>query len=221
MKGEGCSFPLENNLQCVKHFRISGQELPINSINYFPNVTQMTIEHSSLKPDESILINLNHLIPLQQLTHLNIEYNWFPLEDVIRLIGSTPSLHTLKLHFAYIAEKDLKFLEQSVIFQDVSAKNQIRHVYCSNRCELTKIQFFMKLFPQMEYFHVSTNRSEINEIISHFFPRNFQSFHRLVYLCLTGIPKICLQEVDRFIKSNNLLENYSLKYLHRDLYIWW
>ena len=219
-EGKQCSFPLENNLQSVEHLRISSKELLTHSNNYFANVTQLTIANAPNTLDESFLIPLNRLIPLKQLTHLTIEYNWLAVENIVRLIHSAPNLHTLKMD-SYISEKELQSLEQSTVFQDVLTKNRVRYIYCSDLCLLTEIKVLMKLFPRMEYLDVSISRKEINQIITHLFRKNFRSLHRLVSLCLTEVPKVCLQEVDQLLKWENLLENYCLKHLNGDLYIWW
>ena len=212
---------LEHNLQSVEHLRISSKELPRNPVNDFPNVTQLTIEIAPNEDDDSFLTSLVRLIPLKQVTHLTNECQWLSIQNILRLIGSTPNLHTFKLYFSYINENDLKLLEQSAVFRGIALKSRTRYVYSLNRCTINEIQFLMKLFPRMESFHVPIRRREITEIILHIFQTNFRSLHRLLSLCLADVPKACLQEVDRLIKSRNLLQNYSLKYLNRDLYIWW
>ena len=215
LEGEGCPFPLENDLHSIEHIRISSNSLPENSINSYPNVTQLTIEHSL---EASFLIDLNRMIPLQQITQLNIKNSRCSLEMIIQLINSASNLHRLEFDFSTIRDNDLKLIEQNAIFQTASLKNQIRTIHCDHRCKLFEIEFLMKLFPQMNYLKVPMQRKEITEILSNIFRKHS---HRLVSLCLTRIPKTCLQEVNQFIQRKKLLDNYSLKYLNRYLYIWW
>lgn len=220
-QGKECSFPLEKNFQSVEHLRISTGELPKNPTNYFPNVTQLSVQLCFNRPDENFLINLNHLISLKQLTQFNIGHMWFSLDDIFQLLGLMPNLHTVKFASPFIHHSKLTALKESAIFQDISAKNRIRSVYCSDQCSINDIEVLMKLFPQVQYLHIGVHRKGIYEIISYIFQNNFRSLHHLVTLCLSEVPKTCLQEVDIYLKVKNLLENYCLKHLNYDLYIWW
>ena len=221
-EGEGeCPFPLESNVQSVKHFRISTTQLPEDSILAFPNVTQLTMEYYHEQPDEFFLINLNRLIPLKEVTRLNLVWNGFTIEDLLRLLGLMPNLHTLKFSFSSVDEDEMKSHEQSAVFQEICSTNRIRHVYSSNQCDRTLMEIFLKLFPRMEYLQTYFDRKKINEVILHIFRENFRSLHPLTSLCLVGGPKICFKEIDRLIKTKNLLDHYQLKCLNYYLYIWW
>jgi hypothetical protein len=43
----------------------------------------------------------------------------------------------------------------------------------------------------------------------------------LFSLCITEIPQRCLKEFNMIIKAENLLDDYYIKFVNRDLYIWW
>ncbi|CAF0916788.1 unnamed protein product [Rotaria sordida] len=69
------SYTSEMNLNSVKYVSICEQNITNNHVNYFPNVTQLTIKFYIETFDESFTTTINRLIPLSQLTRLIIEYN--------------------------------------------------------------------------------------------------------------------------------------------------
>lgn len=215
-----CPHLLENNLNTVQHVRLSGKQVTNISTNYFPQATELTIEHRFQTPDDSILTTLARIIPLEQLTKLSLEHYGFPLEEIIRLIRSTPNLQTIKFDFSFTDEKSLKTIQQNQIFQYISTTNRIKHVHLNQSCRLDHIHLIMKFFPQMKSLQTSMNRKELGQILQYIlFNQNL--IPHLFFLSITRLPKICLQEIDRLIKFNKLLEHYSLKYLNHDLYFWW
>jgi hypothetical protein len=75
----------------------------------------------------------------------------------------------------------------------------------------------MNLFPQVEYLKIGMNKKIIYHIIQFLFSKTC----RLVFLCISKIPKVCLRELNRLIRLENLLKDYSIKYINYDLYLWW
>ena len=221
-RGE-CRLPQANNLNSIRHVRISSTECPRNSTNSFSNVTELTIDQFLNTSDRSYVTHLYRMLPLKRLDRLNIEHPCFPLDDMIQLLSLTRNIRTLTIYFPYIDEDTLSTVEQNPLFQGVSRTNQIRYVYSPNRNiqRRRRIPFLLKLFPRMEYLHLSIDRKEITEILSDLFGKQTNRNHRLVFLCFSGLPRMCLHEVDQVIRTRKLLKNYSLKYLNRNLYIWW
>ncbi|CAF4254473.1 unnamed protein product, partial [Rotaria sordida] len=83
-------------LNSIKHLSIYGKQATNNSVSYFPNVTQLTIEHYFKTFGDSIPKTLNRLIPLKQLTKLIIKSYDFPFIVIVKLLRCTPKLTTLK-----------------------------------------------------------------------------------------------------------------------------
>ncbi|CAF3800333.1 unnamed protein product [Rotaria sp. Silwood1] len=212
----------EKNLNIVKHVHICSKQMIINNyVNYFPNANQLTIEHYFKTCDDSISTTLNCILPLKQLTKLNIKSSNFPFEQIIKLIHFTPNLHTLKLDFLSLNEIYLKLIEQNEIFRYVSNTNKITNIDIREKCTLEIFQLIIYLFSQVEYLKIRINKKEINQIIRYLFSKNTDKIRRLFFLCISQIPKVCLPELDFLIKSENLLNDYSIKYINRDLYLWW
>jgi hypothetical protein len=148
------------------------------------------------------------------------EYN-FPFEQLIHLLHSMPKLHTLKLDFLLLFQVNFEILEQNQIFQSVMKTNQIKHFYLNQTCTLDILKFIIKLCPQLEYLQIGMVTRQISEILQYLFPKFNHRIHQLRSLCFTQTPKRCLKELNTFIQSNHLLENYSIKLINRQLYLWW
>ncbi|CAF3828681.1 unnamed protein product, partial [Rotaria sp. Silwood1] len=189
-----CPHIQENNLNSVKHIHIC---------------------------NHSISITLNRMIPLKQLTKLVIESDHFPFDEIVKLLYFTPNLHTLKLDLLPLYETNLKVLYQNEIFQYVSNENHIQNLDLRHWCTLKHFQLIMNLFPQIEYLKTGMERKEIQKIIKFLFSKTNNRTYHLFFLCISPTPKICLQELKDLIQSENLLDHYSIKYIKRDLYLWW
>ncbi|CAF1016077.1 unnamed protein product, partial [Rotaria magnacalcarata] len=72
------------------------------------------------------------------------------------------------------------------------------------------------LFPQIESLKIGVVLKEILNIIRYLLT---EMFH-LSFLCIKQIPKLCLREMNLFVQSGKLRENYSIKLIDHDLYLW-
>jgi len=86
-----CPHVQETNLNSVKHVYICSKRTTNNSVNYFPNATELTIKDYFKTSDDSISTTLNRIIPLTQLTKLVIESYNYPFEQLVKLLCSTPN----------------------------------------------------------------------------------------------------------------------------------
>ncbi|CAF4115220.1 unnamed protein product, partial [Rotaria sp. Silwood2] len=196
---QNCSHFQEMNLNSVEHLSIKSRQIQNIYLNYFPNVTQLSIKHYFQTSDDSIIKTLNRMIPLVQLKKLTIESYDFPFEEEI-----TPQLIVKKENFQYVLKT-----------------NKIKYLSIRESCVLNKIQLIVKLFPQLEYLKTCMNRKEIGQITKYLLLKTNQNTQNLFLLCISEIPKICLKELKFLIKSENLLDDYFIKFINRDLYLWW
>jgi len=118
-------------------------------------------------------------------------------------------------------ETNSKLIKQSESFQHVSKSNKIQHFDLRDLCSLEKIKLIINLFPQLEYLKTGMNRKEIEQIIRYLFRKANNKARHLVFLCISETPKICLKELNVLIKAENLLDDYFIKFIKRDLYLWW
>ncbi|CAF1276471.1 unnamed protein product [Rotaria sordida] len=65
------------------------------------------------------------------------------------------------------------------------------------------------------------NRKEMGNIIRFLITKPNDIIQNLFFLCISETPKICLREINMLIKLENLVNDYFIKYVNRDLYLWW
>jgi hypothetical protein len=214
-----CPHRQENNLNSVKQVFIGNKRITSDFINYFPNATELTIQYCFDRFDKPLIPILHRIVPLEQLTKLDIGLVYFPFEQMVELISLTPNLHTLKLHVLSINETCSKLIKQTDIFRYVFKTNKIRNLEF-NCPTLKDMQFLVDLFPRLEYLKIGMDKQTIEEILRFLFTNRNKLSH-LFFLCIDRVPKRCLQEFDMLIKKENLLNDYLIKLIKRELYLWW
>ncbi len=217
---QNCSYRQEN-FNSVKHVSIHTKQITANPIKHFPNATELTIKQYFKTYGDSIPRTLNRIVRLKKLTKLVIDCHDFRFEEIIKLIRFTSNLHTLKINMPSFGNINSELIQQSRTFQYVSNTNKIKYLDLRYNCTLEKIQLIVNLFPKLEYLKTGIKKEEINEIVRFILTNNNTQTGDLFFLCISEIPKRCLKELNMLIKSENLIDNYLIKFVNRDLHLWW
>jgi hypothetical protein len=221
MNKQICPYIQRTNFNSFKNVHICSRKATNNCLNYFPNATELTIDYYFKISDDLISRILNRIVPLKQLTKLIIKCYDFTFEQIVSLLRFTPNLHTLKLGLLSMHKTNLKLMKQNENFQYVSNRNKIKNLEMRTSCTLEQIPLIVTLFPKLEYLKTGMNRKEIGEITRYLLSKNNIETRHLYFLCISEIAKICLKELNMLIKTENLLDVYFIKFVNRDLYIWW
>ncbi|CAF4946187.1 unnamed protein product, partial [Rotaria sp. Silwood1] len=216
-----CSNISEMNFNSVNHLYVYGEYATQNDINYFPNVTQLAIQHYFEALDNSIIKILNRMIPLKQLTKLVTEHFNFSFEELVKFLPSTPNLCTLKLNYLSVKNINLNLIKESKIFQYVSNTNKIKNLDFRDCDSLNQVQLIVNLFPRLESLKIGMNKKEIEQIIKFLLSKSNTKTQHLFLLCISNVSRIYPKRLKVFIKSENLLQDYRVEYLNEDLYLWW
>lgn len=99
--------------------------------------------------------------------------------------------------------------------------NRIKILEIRVASKLPKIELIMKLFTKIISLEIGIDRKELEQIIRHILIKQNTTVYDLHFLCLLRMPKICLKELNRLFQKENLLDNYLMKFIQRDLYLWW
>lgn len=213
------SFDQEINLNSVKHIYICCTRALNNCINYFSNVTDVTIDCQVNSHNKSITTTLDQIIPLSRITKLIIASHSFSLIQLIELLFVTPNIHTLVLDFISIDDTEYTLIEQSQSFQYVSSTNIIKHIILNKKCTLEKLKILVGLCPRSENLAIVIDKNNLKPIIRLLLSQTIA--HQLFLLCIPEIPKLYLEEINRLIKLEKLLHDYLIKFIDGNLYLWW
>ncbi|CAF3610681.1 unnamed protein product [Rotaria sp. Silwood1] len=210
----------QENFNSVNHLYICSK-IKDHCLKYFPNVNQLTFTLFFNDWNDSTVRNLNCMIPLEQLTKIIFEPYRIPLEDIMRLLYFTSNLHTLQFDTFGFHHNNLDIVRQNYAFEYASKRNKIKFLILRGRCSLHELEFIVNLFPQLKYLETGMNRIEIKQIIRFLLSKTHNKTQHLFYLCIVNTPKVCVKEINVMMKSENLLKNYSIKYINYNLYLWW
>ncbi len=138
-----CEEPESNNVDSVRHVCIHKSNTMKQFEGHFTNVNELTLSETFDIPHDSIVIHLNRIIPLRQLTKLTLACHRSPFKQVIELLHFTPNIHTLKLDSILFYRTDSVSIQQNDIFQLVSNTNTVTTLTIDKEVTFEKIQLFL------------------------------------------------------------------------------
>jgi hypothetical protein len=130
------------------HLTIEGQLRVEEYSIQFPNVNKLI-----LKENSSVIKNLNSIIPLRQITDLDIKDNQFSIE-ILRLL---PNLQCLTLSNIFLLKsKRIKTFRNNKI---------IKLIIDDDECQLKHIRFLINLFPNLQSIEIGINLAKKYKIL--------------------------------------------------------
>ncbi|CAF4860429.1 unnamed protein product [Rotaria sp. Silwood1] len=146
-----CSYIQENNLNSVKHLHICSNAISDICINYFPNVTELTITNSFQISVDPVSKTLSRIVALKQITKLVVEPYDFYFEELIDLLRCTSNLYTLKYDLICFHQNTATSIQQKEEFLHLSNINKVKRLDIRETCTLEEIKMLVNLFPQLQY----------------------------------------------------------------------
>ena len=164
----------------------------------------------------------NRILSLGNITKLifnNFNVSLGQLLDVLRF---TVQLQILKCPISSPLENPSEKSLEYESFTLVSNTNNIKIVHLSHCSGLDDIPVIVNLFPRVEQLTIGTQRKKVNLAVKFFFSKNNINTSKLFFLCITMVPKVCLHEVKKLIKSEKLIvDKYLIKHVNQNLYLCW
>lgn len=190
--------------------------------HYFHNATKLTLSDSFHESRKWLAAILKRIIPLQQLTTLVIDHEDFSFEQLIRLLNSTSNIQTLSLSCQSISESNSRLIQQSEMFRLVSSRNIITNVIVKENDSVENRKLLVSLCLRMQYFtiidrYTQNHQSSVQFVLS----KTKTSLMYLCLLCIKNTVKPMVGTLKILIESEELLDNYLMKLIGSDLYIWW
>jgi hypothetical protein len=213
----------ESRLNSVQYVHIESGESIVNCTNYFPNATEIIFERRFSINRTSIITNLNRILSLKQLTKLVIKCPHFSVQKLIKILCNTSNIHTLELKSmaCYKKRSDYASIQQSEDFQFVSNTNTIRNVTCDAACNLEQIRLLVALCPRLNSLTMNRRTSNLESVVRFLLDRTNENTRHLYLLCFSRVWNNWCDKLDQLIKSETLLNDYSLKQIDWNLYLWW
>ncbi|CAF1002950.1 unnamed protein product [Adineta steineri] len=216
-----CLNSKKTHLQSVQHLRIDNENQIIDCTYYFPNVTTLTLENSLSCTRKLITINLNHIIPLKQLTKLVIKSRSFSLTKIIEVLRFTPHIRTLIFESMPLYGVNYKSIQQNQTFQLVSNTNMITNVTFKQGCTLNKLQLFVALCSRIQHLTIGHDTEDLESIVRFLLKKRNENTSHLCLIRLVSTCPFFLTTLKTLIESETLLTDYKLKKINTDIHLWW
>ncbi|CAF1296200.1 unnamed protein product [Adineta ricciae] len=213
----------DSNVQIrpVQHLHIV-DEKNIKDHQYFPNVTTLTLGNGFTTTVASVAATLSRVVPLKNLTHLHLECTHFSLAKVMELFRFTPHVHTLTLSSLSSYGLDSESMQQNRAFQFIHCTNIVANLTLKGVCSMDQLQILLTLFPRMKQLHICIYAKCLHSFIRHILQKVKEKANR--HLCLLSFrsaAKVWMERTKSLIDSKRLLNDYVLKFVVKDLYLWW
>jgi hypothetical protein len=228
VKEKACLPSYETNFKSVHHVCIQSEEDVIICQNYFPNTTELTLENGFSTTRDSIASILNPIIPLKQLTKLVIQCHHFSFVRVMDLLRNSPNIQTLKL--LSLSNNDCTSIQQSETFRLLSSTNTITDVTLEPST-LDNIILILALCPRLQRFTLDAHRQNMKSLVRFLLRKSEQNTSHMFSLCFSEatftiascpfVNKDWYHYFEALMKSETLLDDYMLKLVDSDLYLWW
>ncbi|CAF3967485.1 unnamed protein product [Adineta steineri] len=216
-----CLNSKETHLKSVQQLKIQNVKETINCKYYFPNATTLTLQNKLSRTYNLISVNISRVIPLKQLTKLVIESNPISLTKLIELLHCTPHIHTLVLKSMSLYGVNYNSIQQNQSFLLVSNTNTITNVTFNGECTLEKLQILVALFPRIQHLTIKPHTKHLESCTRFLVEKTNRNTNHLCSLCLLTTAKNWLTRLNTLIASETLLDDYMLKMIDWNLYLWW
>ncbi|CAF1160574.1 unnamed protein product [Rotaria sordida] len=193
----------------------------MNCVNYFRNATKLTLSHNFAESRVWLRIILKRIIPLKQLTTLIIDCDTFSFDQLIKLLHFTPNIHTLTFNSQSITESNSMLIQQSETFRLVSNTNKITNVTIKEKYSFENIKLFVTLCPRMQNLTIDIYTQHLESIIRFILLKTKINIPHLCSIYIKNTRKSMIGILKTLIESEELLDNYLIKSIDSQLYLWW
>lgn len=212
----------ESTVNSVKHVHIQNEESARQRTNYFSNTTELILTDAFYVQNPSVAAVLSSIIPLKQLAKLVIKCDRFSVENLIKILYYSPNIHTLELQSMFYDKVDnnLSLINHSQDFQEICRRNIITNVTCDATLTLNEIKLLVDLCPRIQYYTINGFTNNLESITCFLLRKTNQSTRHLRSLYFSRVDKNYLEKIDALIKTDTLLDDYTLKMIDFKLYLW-
>ncbi len=215
---DDCPYRDENNLDLVRHVSFSNEKAIINSTIYFPNATHLTITCPLLLISGDLFRNtLNRIVPLVRLNKITILDRHFNFSQLIEMLCFTSNCHTLILDAISVKQQDSRLSTQNETFQSISIKN----ITIKHRCTSRIARQLVHLCPQLEHLTMGISTQSLLPTVKFLLAKNNNNIRHLFSLYLLKTTTTGAQQLKNVINSEKLLNDYEIKMIGDDCYLWW
>ena len=215
-----CEEP-DLNFKSVQQIGIPNEESITRCVYSFPNVTELRFEYRFTTSRTSLVSLLDRILPLKQLTKLVLKCTHFHFKKIIDLLDRAPRVNTLEFQsMPWFRDKYLS-IEQTEKFRRISETNIITYITYDGDCTLDKLKLLVALCPRVQNLSIYLDQNTDASIIRFLLDRSNPNTSHLCLLYIRRHAMFWYEKLDHLLKSEQLLDDYTLKLADSELYLWW
>jgi hypothetical protein len=203
-------------LQCKSY---SSEKTLLDCNRYiFINNDSITIDLLSSRPIYSNIwsynifdVQLNRIIPFQQLTDLTVESNNFDINQAMEFLHLSPNIQVLALP-AYSSR---------LLFIQNKNNNYIQHLTIREHLAFKDVQELINVFPRLKSLECIIKENDLELIIRFLLKYSIEKNDRLHLLGLQNLNPAMIHRLQEMIDHEKLAETYSIEYIFNKVYLWW
>jgi hypothetical protein len=132
----------------------------------------------------------------------------------------TPHLRTFTCDSLSLDSIDPILIKTTTTFRCVIDTNKINTLNIRHQCIIEKIKLIASVFHQLEHLYIGITTNEIPTIVQYLLS-NRRDLPYLFILCIFEISIIFLKKINAMIERQQLLNDHFIKFVNRDMYLWW
>jgi len=132
----------------------------------------------------------------------------------------TPHLRTFTCDSLSLDSIDPILIKRTNSFLCVINTNKVHTLNIRHQRTVEKIQLIADLLHQLKYLNIGMTTKEISPIVQYLLS-NRKKLPYLFLLCIFEISVIFLKKINAMIERQQLLNDYFIKFVNRDMYLWW
>ncbi len=214
-----------NICHSVRYIIIKHEKAVDDCPKSFPNATELTLDfyrcvHSTLFTTDA----LRHMISITHLQKLIIHNNYLTVNEIVDVLLYIPNIHTLSIIGISTTAKEISTLQKSEKFRLVSEQNQIKNVIISNYSLMT-IKMLVDICLELQHLSLSRFDKSFIEIVRYLLSKNARKYSDISSFSLRMFPfrlnNNLMEKVKTLVQSKKHIDDYSLKVLENEFYLWW
>jgi len=200
-------------LQCKSY---SSEKTVLDCNRYiFINNDSIIIDLRSSRPIYSNIwsynifdVQLNRIIPFQQLTNLTVESNNFDINQAMKSLHLPPNIQVLTLP-AY---------SSCLLFIQNKNNNFIQNLTLREHLTLKDVQDLINVFPRLKSLEFNIKENDLELIIRFLLKHSIEKNDRPHLLGLQNLQPAMIHKLQEMIDHEKLAESYSMEYIFNTVY---
>lgn len=221
--GNASSEQCRVDFNSVRKIHVQSEKNIIACPYYFPKAHELCFAYRFPSTYTSLASLLSRIVSPTHLTKLVVHCEYLSIKEIIDLLDCAPHVHTLVFRSMTLFKRSYLSIAQNEQFRRVSETNVITHITCIDPCNFNDVELLVSLCSRVQYLSICLHykAAEGDSIIRFLVSRTNLHTSRLCTICIQKSGEVWRNRVRSLLKSERLLDDYSLRLIYTELYLWW